>query len=102
MSGVPLLELQPVIVPGKAKCYETLQFLCPRCRKTVISVDFWTRAATRLDVGELPDGRRDVRNIWKASGDSFYNMTLTPSVDHSGRCRHCPGFHGFITNGQVT
>lgn len=35
--------------------------------------------------------------VWKFDGDSFANLTLHPSVDHSPS----GNWHGFITNGQI-
>lgn len=37
---------------------------------------------------------------WNVSGNSYENLTLTPSIDIS---RNLPGeWHGFITNGEVS
>ena len=35
-------------------------------------------------------------NVWQVTGDSFENLTISPSIDMKGH------WHGFITNGQVT
>jgi hypothetical protein len=41
----------------------------------------------------------DVKNPhWRRSGETFETLTLTPSIQRVGGC----GWHGFITNGEVT
>ena len=40
----------------------------------------------------------DYHVTWERTGDSFENLTLTPSILRIGGC----GWHGFITNGEVT
>jgi len=35
--------------------------------------------------------------VWSFEGDSFENLTLHPSVDHSAS----GNWHGFITNGEI-
>lgn len=36
--------------------------------------------------------------LWQRTGDSFENLTLTPSID----CSKWGGWHGYLTNGQVS
>jgi Family of unknown function (DUF6527) len=38
------------------------------------------------------------RNLWNRTGDDFETLTVTPSIQRIGGC----GWHGFITNGEVT
>jgi hypothetical protein len=35
---------------------------------------------------------------WRRTGDTFDTLTLTPSILRIGGC----GWHGFVTNGEVT
>jgi len=67
-------------------------FECPHCRQV------------RLGVAIHQDGRIDVDHadiqagyVWKMKGDSFENLSLTPSVDAS-KYGH---WHGFITDGEI-
>lgn len=68
-----------------------ISFLCPHCKEARLAVMF-----------ENPvDGFRPPyvkQNLWKRSGESFENMTLTPSIDAS----ECGHWHGHITNGQIS
>lgn len=40
----------------------------------------------------------DGQNEWQRTGDTFENLTLTPSILRSGGCQ----WHGFITNGEIS
>jgi hypothetical protein len=73
---VRLTELQPRW--GTDGTRRWLSFLCPCCRRQRLSVP-------------LGDGG------WRASGDTFEAMTLTPSVDASKEGH----WHGHITNGET-
>ena len=48
-----------------------------------------------------PDGKGPCKsrgeNTWEMLGDSFENLTLSPSIQRVGEC----GWHGFITDGEV-
>lgn len=50
-----------------------------------------------IDGGAKIDGR----NTWQRTGDTFDNLTLTPSIQrvpiNEGYC----SWHGFITNGEI-
>ncbi len=74
---------------------DELIFLCPACRKHEI----------RVHVRRSPAGEADGIRYWQMTG-SFFDMdiTVTPSIGTEnlvGRARNC-GWHGFITNGEVT
>lgn len=53
-----------------------------------------------ISVANPPDGKgpMDRSALWKMTGDSFENLTLTPSIQRLGNTCH---WHGFITNGEV-
>lgn len=38
------------------------------------------------------------QTFWQRTGDTFENLTLKPSILRLGVC----GWHGFVTNGEVT
>lgn len=46
--------------------------------------------------------RAGVPSRWAVSGDSFENLTLQPSIDISEPDGSGCGWHGHITNGEVT
>jgi len=47
------------------------------------------------------DGGSSIERGWQRTGDTFDTLTLTPSILRS-RSRGGCGWHGFITNGDVT
>ena len=70
-----------------------ISFNCPHCGTTRLCVFF----ANPIDGKPHTDGR-DNLHLWTRTGDSFENLTLTPSIDAS----ESGHWHGFITNGQIT
>ena len=82
--------------------FQTLTFLCPKCRKTEIKIGVWGDGAQQVQVGVLESGQPDVRNIWKLTGGDLHNATITPSIDRQPCSPKCEGWHGFVTDGQVT
>lgn len=79
-----------------------IEFLCPICfvknngalGTHLCSVTFAGRGATDTQGSHNEEGKA-VR--WNVSGDSFENLTTTPSILLIGGC----GWHGFITNGVM-
>src|SRR4051812_3487927 len=65
-------------------------FDCPHCRTTRLGVFF----ANPID-GGLPS---DDGKLWQRTGDSFDNLSLSPSIDVSAHGH----WHGFIKDGEVT
>jgi hypothetical protein len=61
-------------------------FDCPHCKDE------------RLSVLVKSDGIDKARFIWNVSGDSFSNLTITPSIDASNTGH----WHGCITNGVLS
>lgn len=62
--------------------------------------------ATRGHLHFVPFEGRGIGDGWNVSGTSLDDLTLTPSIlFHPRTCRamdeDCPGWHGFITNGEV-
>ena len=67
-------------------------FDCPKCGpEHPCCVEF----ANPLDGG--PPHRSD-GHVWQRVGDTIDTLTLTPSILRKDGC----GWHGFITNGEVT
>lgn len=102
-----LQELDPHWVgmqPGHAI---GVTFLCPCCRKTRIGVLFDepihgeygpdNLIAESLRNAMVAHCRASGFKIWHREGDSFNDLTLTPSIDTS-QFQH---WHGFVTNGEV-
>lgn len=75
-----------------------LRFDCPCGCKGFIYVDF----DKPLDGG--PPLRENERHRWTRTGDTFETLTLTPSIlcHNAGSGDPCKGWHGFVTNGEVT
>jgi Family of unknown function (DUF6527) len=83
-----------------------LSFLCPCPQCTAKRTgdpdrDFYLRHfvefANPLDGGPPHDGRV----TWQRTGDTFETLTLTPSILSDPAKGGC-GWHGFVTNGEVT
>lgn len=68
-----------------------LSFTCPNDRRGVVMA--W------LVEGE-PNPKLKAHGASKLPPD-FDTLTVTPSVAGEGQCRHCSGWHGHITNGEV-
>lgn len=90
--GERLVNLQPRWIKPAPTLTSGMTFLCPCCRKQRIAVFFkdWCPLGT---VQESTDEPR-----WSRTGDTFENITISPSVDMS-RYGH---WHGHIQNGEVT
>lgn len=85
-----LVELDPKVT-RKDEFGVQFCFMCPHCRLGVISV--------RCCLGHPSIHGEHGANVLPPDWD---NLTLTPSINDEGLCRRCPGWHGFITNGEVT
>ena len=77
-----------------------ITFDCPHCAETgqrlaiAIHMDGTNFDPDPLNLQQIPTDER----IWTVSGgDSFDNLSLTPSVDASASGH----WHGFITNGEI-
>lgn len=78
-------------------------FLCPKCFAANGNSDIgvhWVDVSF-AGRGVQPDqgshGTNGHPTRWAFAGDSFANLTTTPSVLIVGGC----GWHGFITNGEI-
>lgn len=82
------------LLPNWDQSARSIDFLCPNCRRG--------RIVVALKDGVAKDGRH--------SGDplppDFATLSIAPSVAAEGKCsranRGCPGWHGFVRNGEVT
>lgn len=74
-------------------------FLCPKCYQTVgchyCEVTFANKSVPDC-MGVHNDRKEPVR--WDVTGDSFTNLSTSPSVLVIGGCN----WHGYITNGLVS
>jgi hypothetical protein len=92
-----LTDLRPKWRPTPvADVDAAITFLCPACRKGIVSV--W------LVLGGEPRKGAHVANVLPPAWDA---MTIRPSIADEGRCTAakrtgCPGWHGFITNGEAS
>ena len=107
-----LIDLEPKWITynhsdGVILCGVT--FLCPHCRALRLGVCFDVPldptglikqlAATHGVAEWAPDAIRGMNDgrLWHRTGDTFDDLTLTPSID----CSRSGHWHGFITAGQV-
>lgn len=67
-----------------------ITFDCPHCRTMRLAVFF----ANPID-GKAPSD--DATRLWQRTGESFENLSLSPSIDASKHGH----WHGFITNGEI-
>lgn len=74
-----------------------VSFLCPHCRRERLAVAFHHAGHELIDDSYIRAHAPQTQHIWAMTGDSFENMSLSPSVDAS-KSGH---WHGFITNGQA-
>lgn len=96
MGKIKLIELDPKWGTENGERF-TLIFECPiaGCPSRYIAVPFKTF------IGYDPEKH----HIWTKTGDTFENISLSPSVDATKNKKGEPTgclFHGFITNGEVT
>lgn len=80
-----------------------VQILCPLCFAAnngpvgthALDVTFAGRGAADHQGSHADDGKP---SRWNVTGDSFENLSTTPSIHLKGS--GC-GWHGFITNGEI-
>jgi hypothetical protein len=85
-----------IVIGGVLRHYENrhgmcVSFECPHCRTIRLAVWF----ANPID-GLPPTD--DAKHLWQRTGETFENLTLSPSIDAS-KDGH---WHGFLTNGEIT
>jgi hypothetical protein len=103
-----LADLNPALSPVGG-VYQSLTFDCPRCRKHNVLIDIWGGRAGDHVVpsnGFPPSQPAPMlqKRLWHAEQDEhrgWGSLTITPSIDRTGIDK-CGGWHGFITNGEVT
>jgi hypothetical protein len=87
-----LLDLSPTFEKRPHEPFGRLFFNCPSCRLGLVGVN--------LVQGEAcPD--MGAHGCNKLPPD-FATISITPSIAMEGKCRRCPGWHGFVTNGEVS
>lgn len=85
-----------------------LTFRCPHCppgergQTTYLGVMFTSvidRDSANTEEVAWPDymAKRPGKHFWKRTGDTFENLTISPSVDVSKEGH----WHGHITNGEI-
>jgi hypothetical protein len=109
---VTLTELEPrwvTAADAPAEAQQGVSFLCPHCAQVrlaiffdvpilfVAPVDLDAVHRQQAEFGHLADHHIG-RILWHREGDTFEDLTLTPSVDAS----HVGHWHGFITHGEIT
>ncbi len=75
-----------------------LSFDCPHCRTERLAVPFHSSTVEYLADGYTVARGWETNHIWTMTGNSFENLSLSPSIDASG----VGHWHGLITNGVCT
>jgi hypothetical protein len=79
-----------------------LTWLCPLCKTKRVGVAFHHQGHELIDDEYIKAHSSSTNNIWTMIGDSFLNLTLSPSVDTSTAPNSCCKWHGFVKEGIVT
>lgn len=88
-----LTELSPRWVKyGEGRQGMGISFISPKSEDDGLRIAVWFK--NPIDGGE-PINDKPTRCLWERTGDTFENLSLTPSVDAS------PAWHGWITNGEA-
>jgi len=88
--------------------YQCLTFLCPACRRLRVQVAIWARPHGEVRWTDA-DGNACFERVWNAMQGphrDWDTLSLSPSLDMaahklSGGRDDCPGWHGFIADGEV-
>lgn len=96
-----LTDLNPEFVDGgvgsPGRTGVMLMFDCPKC-----GADGVRHGGVGCYLDPPMDGGAPVSDhSWKRSGDSFENLTLTPSILVVATNGIGCGWHGYITNGEI-
>lgn len=85
------------------RSWHEIAFLCPKCREHEISVAFWGgEPSAGVQVGAAEYGPV-IKRMWHRTGTcGFLDLSLTPSIAREDCGDKCGGWHGSITNGEVT
>lgn len=93
MNSKPLRELDAafMVLDEQGISQPVLVFICPACTDGHSIMVGWTEPSI------YPSGA-----VWKKTGDTVDDITITPSINcdvgPDSSCR----FHGWVTNGVVT
>jgi hypothetical protein len=104
-----LIDLDPNwFVDKEGRHGQGVSFLCPHCREIRIGVDFSNPIDGDVIIPSRKLSNGKMTEHWKREGDSFENLSLTPSVDFKlyekdkdGKEIVTPHWHGFIKNGII-
>lgn len=95
-----LTELDPhwYTVEGANGAAVGISFDCPHCRTQRLGVAFHHKGHEMMEDSVIHAASPLTKHIWDIAGDSFDNLTLSPSVDASAFGH----WHGFIKKGEIT
>lgn len=104
-----LTELEPNMEEWtpNARGYQCFTFLCPTCRSLRMRTAIWSGPCSDVHWTD-EHGNKCMERVWQAAQGphrDWDTLSLSPSIDAPAHKRgdgHCPGWHGFITNGEVT
>jgi hypothetical protein len=95
-----LLDLKPELQPMPTYGTHFLRFLCPKCQAHQVAVEVWPKASGEQprQYGEFMSSAR----IWHAAPLDLASISVTPSIGREGCGDPCGGWHGHVTNGEIT
>lgn len=101
MTQQPLAIYAPQLFRGTTRVFTvsdatSLKFICPLCSAHHIILPLQRDLPLQRGRPILPR-RATEPDAWRASGQTVYDITLTPSVHVDPGC----GFHAMITHGRV-
>ena len=103
-----LTELEPFLEDHQPneRGYQCFTFLCPTCRKLRQRVAIWSRPHGEVRwIGSA--GIECMERVWNATQGPYRDwdtLSLSPSLDMPAHKRgdgQCPGWHGYITAGEI-
>jgi hypothetical protein len=93
-----LVELEPRWFAFSDGQRVGLTFDCPHCRVERLGVAFHRQGFEAIDDAHIRAQSPSTEHIWvMREGDTFENLTLSPSIDASG----VGHWHGHVTNGEI-
>lgn len=103
-----LTDLDPIMEDWSPneRGYQRFSFLCPTCRKLRLQHAIWSKPHGDVKWTDA-SGNPCFERVWQATQGphrDWDTLSLTPSLDTPAHRRgdgQCPGWHGFITNGEI-
>lgn len=85
---------------GEHTIVNGITFDCPHCRTQRLGVNFHPPIDPKNWIGRGTTWAHAALE-WKREGDTFDNLTLSPSIDANSRIDFHNHWHGFIDKGEI-